>query len=86
MAASQEDIEVVQEVEGEALSKEAAAQEGVNAVAVEGEMFSCMWVCTATQGEVSLQQEAVMQEVDALKEAKAQEGANAVPVEGEVSA
>jgi hypothetical protein len=76
---------VVQEIEGEASWKEAAAQERADAVTPEGEVFACMRVHMATLGEVSLQEEVAAQVVDASKEVAAQEGADSIPVEGEVS-
>jgi hypothetical protein len=42
VAASQVDMEVVQEAEVVASWKEAAAQEGADAVAPKGEVFACM--------------------------------------------
>ncbi len=76
---------MVQENEGEASWKEAAAQEGADAVTPMGEVYACMRVCMATRGEVSLQEEIGVQEFDASKEAAGLEWADAIPVEGEVS-
>ncbi len=52
------------EVEGEALWKEAGAQEGADAVVPKGEVHACMWVRMATPGEVSLQEEVAAREFD----------------------
>jgi hypothetical protein len=65
--------------------KEAAAQEGADAVAPKGEVFACVGVRMATPGEMSSREEVAAQVVDVSKEAAVRKGGDAIPIEGEVS-